>query len=106
MGRAKRHQIGGARIRGNRMSPLLITEKDVEDLLRMEDALGAVEDGLRALGRGEATNRPRQRVGTREATVNIMLASWPARGYAGFAATAGTRPIAKPSQRRCPPSLE
>jgi len=23
-------------------------------------------------------------VGTREATVNIMLASWPARGYAGF----------------------
>src|SRR3989454_697742 len=84
MGRAKRHQIGGARIRGNRMSPLLITEKDVEDLLRMEDALGAVEDGLRALGRGEATNRPRQRVGTREATVNIMLASWPARGYAGF----------------------
>src|SRR2546425_11583510 len=83
MGRAKRHQIGGARIRGNRMSPLLITEKDVEDLLRMEDALGAVEDGLRALGRGEATNRPRQRGGTREATVNIMLASWPARGYAG-----------------------
>src|SRR5437879_1627724 len=84
MGRAKRHQIGGARIRGNRMSPLLITEKDVEDLLRMEDALGAVEDGLRALGRGEATNRPRQRVGTGDATVNIMLASWPARGYAGF----------------------
>ncbi len=66
------------------MSPVLITEKDVEGLLRMEDALEAVEEGLRALGRGEATNRPRQRVGTREATVNIMLASWPARGYAGF----------------------
>src|SRR3989441_11185382 len=84
MGRAKRHQIGGARIRGNRMSPLLITEKDVEGLLRMEDALGAVEDGLRALGRGEATNHPRQRAGAREATVNVLLASWPARGYAGF----------------------
>jgi ornithine cyclodeaminase/alanine dehydrogenase len=66
------------------MPPLLITEKDVEGLLRMDDALGAVEEALRALGRGEATNRPRQRVGTREATVNIMLASWPARGYAGF----------------------
>jgi alanine dehydrogenase len=66
------------------MSPLLITEKDVEGLLRMEDALRAVEDGLRALGRGEAMNRARQRVGTREATVNIMLASWPGRGYAGF----------------------
>src|SRR3989442_399135 len=66
------------------MSPVLITEKDVEGLLRMEDALEAVEEGLRALGRGEATNRPRQRVGTREATANVMLASWPARGYAGF----------------------
>src|SRR3989449_6668698 len=84
MGRAKRHHLGGARIRGNRMSPLLITEKDLEGLLRMEDALGAVEEGLRALGLGEATNRPRQRAGTREATVNVMLASWPARGYAGF----------------------
>lgn len=50
----------------------------------MEDALGAVEEGLRALGRGEATNRRRQRVGTREATVNVMLASWPTRGYSGF----------------------
>ena len=66
------------------MPPLLLTEKDVAGLLRMDEALEAVEEGLRALGRGEATNRPRQRVGTREATVNVMLASWPARGYAGF----------------------
>jgi len=66
------------------MAALLLTEKDVEGFLRMEDALGAVEQGLRALGRGEATNRPRQRAGTRETTVNVMLAAWPARGYAGF----------------------
>jgi len=66
------------------MPALLLTEKDVEGLLRMPDALGAVEEGLRALGRGEATNRPRQRVGTREGTVNVMLASWPTRGYSGF----------------------
>jgi alanine dehydrogenase len=66
------------------MPTLLVTEKDVRGLLRMEDALGAVEEGLRALGRGEATNRPRQRVGTRDVTVNVMLASWPARGYSGF----------------------
>ena len=51
------------------MPPLLISEKEVEGLLRMEDALKAVEEGLRALGLGEATNRPRQRAGTREATV-------------------------------------
>jgi len=66
------------------MSPVLISEKEVEGLLRIEDALEAVEAGLRALGRDEATNCPRQRAGTREATVNVMLASWPARGYAGF----------------------
>src|SRR5947199_4165489 len=66
------------------MAALLLTEKDVEGFLRMEDALGAVEQGLRALGRGEATNRPRQRAGTRETTVNVMLAACPARGYAGF----------------------
>src|SRR2546428_12509984 len=85
MGRiAKRNQIGVARIHENRMPPLLISEKEVEGLLRMEDALKAVEEGLRALGLGEATNRPRQRAGTREATVNVMLASGPARGYAGF----------------------
>src|SRR5437773_7060551 len=66
------------------MAALLLTEKDVEGFLRMEDALVAVEEGLRAMGRGEATNRPRQRVGTRETAVNVMLASWPARGYAGF----------------------
>src|SRR2546427_833113 len=64
------------------MAPFLLTEKDVEGLLRMDDALAAVEEGLGALGRGDATNRPRQRVGTREATVNVMLASWPGRGYA------------------------
>src|SRR2546422_11693672 len=65
------------------MPALLLTEKEVEGLLRMDDALAAVEKGLRAMGRGEATNRPRQRVGTRETAVTVMLASWPARGYAG-----------------------
>src|SRR3989475_9195708 len=66
------------------MTALLLTEKDVEGLLQMDDALRAVEEGFRALGRGEATNRPRQRVGTIETAVNVMLASWPGRGYAGF----------------------
>ncbi len=66
------------------MPALLLTETDVKGLLQMEDALSAVEEGFRAVGRGEATNRPRQRVGTRETAINVMLASWPARGYAGF----------------------
>src|SRR6267143_5410225 len=66
------------------MTALLLAEQDVDGLLRMDDALKVVEEGFRALGRGEATNRPRQRVGTAETAVNVMLASWPGRGYAGF----------------------
>src|SRR5881296_4022516 len=66
------------------MPALHRTETDVKGLLQMDDALRAVEEGFRALGRGEATNRPRQRVGTIETAVNVMLASWPGRGYAGF----------------------
>src|SRR2546422_9960215 len=73
------------------MTALLLTEKDVEGLLRMDDALRAVEEGFRALGRGEATNRPRQRVGTIETAVNVMLASWPGRGYDGFKYYTGSR---------------
>jgi len=38
------------------MPALLLTEKEVEGLLQMDDALVAVEEGLRAMGRGEATN--------------------------------------------------
>src|SRR2546430_2995224 len=66
------------------MAPFLLTQEDVEGLLHMDDALAAVEEGLGALGRGEATNAPRQAGGTAEARVNRMLASWPARRYAGF----------------------
>lgn len=63
---------------------LHLSEADVERLLPMSDALTEVEAGLRALGEGKAENRPRQRVRGAHAILNVMVASWPERGYYGF----------------------
>jgi len=48
---------------------LLITDRDVRELLSMADAIEAAELGLRELHQGKATNRPRQQfyAGNREA---------------------------------------
>lgn len=63
---------------------LHLREADVERLLPMDDALREVEAALRDLGEGKAENRPRQRVRGLHALLNVMPASWPARGYYGF----------------------
>lgn len=63
---------------------LHLTEDDVRHLLTMEDALREVEAALRDLGDGKAENRPRQRVRGPHAILNVMPASWSARGYYGF----------------------
>ena len=63
---------------------LYLTEDDVRGILTMPDALREVETALRDLGEGRAENRPRQRIHGPQAILNIMPASWPARGYFGF----------------------
>lgn len=63
---------------------LRLTEEDVKRLLTLEDALREVEAALRDLGDGKAENRPRQRVRGAHTVLNVMPASWPARGYYGF----------------------
>ncbi len=65
---------------------LYLTEDDVNGLLSMEDAIREVEAALRALGIGQAENRPRQRVRGNHTVLNLMPASWPARGYYGYKA--------------------
>ncbi len=57
----------------------------------MPDALVAVEEAFRALGKGEAVNRPRQRMQMPSSTISVMLAGWGARGYFGFKAYAASR---------------
>ncbi len=63
---------------------LHLTEDDVSRLLSMDDAIREVEAGLQALGEDKAENRPRQRVHGAHAILNVMVASWPSRGYYGF----------------------
>ncbi len=63
---------------------LRLTEADVDRLLSMDDALREVEAALRDLGEGKAQNRPRQRVRGAHATLNLMPAAWPGRGYFGY----------------------
>jgi len=73
------------------MTVRYLTEEEVERLLPMTDALGAVEEAFGALGKGEAVNRPRQRVQTGSSTISVMLAGWGARGYFGFKYYAASR---------------
>ena len=67
-----------------RVPVLYLAEQEVERLLTMDDALREVEAALRDLGLGKAENGPRQRVRGAHAVLNVMPASWPARGYLGF----------------------
>lgn len=63
-----------------------LTEADVSRLLTMEDALGVVEASLLEQGRGEATNRPRQRVSLDGTTLHVLPAAVPGAGSMGLKA--------------------
>jgi ornithine cyclodeaminase/alanine dehydrogenase-like protein (mu-crystallin family) len=54
---------------------LLLTEKDVTELLDMNTALAAVEEVFRDQATGEAVNRPRNRVATPTSQLSYMVAS-------------------------------
>ena len=62
---------------------LFLTEKDVNDLLNMDVALGAVEEGFRLLAEGKATNIPRARLRFTHGTFNFMSAAAPTLGVVG-----------------------
>lgn len=56
--------------------PLYLTEDDVLRTLTMRDALRLVDDAARALGNGEAENRPRQRVRTHDTMMHVLTAAY------------------------------
>jgi alanine dehydrogenase len=74
---------------------LLLTESDVEALLRMEDTIAALEAAFAAHGRGEAENHPRSRIQVPHLTLHVMSAALPTAGVIGLkayaAGTAGAR---------------
>ena len=53
---------------------LLLLEKDVKQVLRMQDALQVLEDAFRSVARGEAVNVPRYRGSMPGVTLNLMPA--------------------------------
>src|SRR5438445_11082377 len=68
------------------MSVLLLTEEDVRQVLTMEMALEAVEDGLRKMALDEAMNIPRARTQTDHAMQHVMSASAKSLGVMGYKA--------------------
>ncbi|HEX2728991.1 MAG TPA: ornithine cyclodeaminase family protein [Rubrobacteraceae bacterium] len=65
---------------------LLITEREVEDLLDMPSTLDAVEEILRQHAEGRATNRVRRRVALPTSGLNVMFAGAPEIGALGLKA--------------------
>ncbi len=73
------------------MPVLFLTEADVRELLTMELALEAVEDGLRRLALDEGHNIPRARSQTDHAMLHVMSASAKTLGVMGYKSYATSR---------------
>ena len=56
---------------------LILRESDVQDLIEMDDVIGAVENAMRELGEGDAHNEPRRRAFAPGGLLNVMFASYP-----------------------------
>jgi ornithine cyclodeaminase/alanine dehydrogenase-like protein (mu-crystallin family) len=65
---------------------LLLTESDVARLLGMEETIAAVQSAFMARGRGEAVNRPRNRIPLPQWTLHVMSAALPSSGLIGLKA--------------------
>src|SRR5262249_33128453 len=77
--------------RGEPMSVLLLNEHDVRQLLTMEMALAAVEEGLRKLALDEVLNVARARSQTAHAMLHVMSASAKTLGVMGYKAYTTSR---------------
>jgi ornithine cyclodeaminase/alanine dehydrogenase-like protein (mu-crystallin family) len=73
------------------MRVLILNEDDVRQLLTMELALEAVEDGLRRLALDEGQNIARARTQTDHAMLHVMSAAAKTLGYMGYKSYATSR---------------
>jgi ornithine cyclodeaminase/alanine dehydrogenase-like protein (mu-crystallin family) len=73
------------------MPVLLLSEDDVRQVLTMDLALEAVEDGLRKMALDEAQNLPRIRTQTDHTMLHMMAASTKTLGVVGYKAYATAR---------------
>ncbi|HMF13057.1 MAG TPA: ornithine cyclodeaminase family protein [Gemmataceae bacterium] len=70
---------------------LLLTEDDVRQVLTLEMALLAVEEGLRKLALDEALNVPRSRAQTDHAMLHLLAGAAKTLGYVGYKAYVTSR---------------
>ena len=70
---------------------LLLNEHDVQQLLTMDMALEAVEEGLRKVALDEAQNNPRQRAQTDHAMLHVLSAAAKTFGVMGYKAYGTSR---------------
>lgn len=61
-----------------------ITERNVVELLTMEDSIAALDEAIGELGRGKAFNKPRQVVGGDAARLSVLPAAIPSKKILGF----------------------
>src|SRR6266446_5866030 len=73
------------------MPVLLLTEEDVRQLLTMEMALAAVEEGLRKMALDEVQNIPRARCQTDHAMLHVLSAAAKSLGVMGYKVYATSR---------------
>jgi ornithine cyclodeaminase/alanine dehydrogenase-like protein (mu-crystallin family) len=73
------------------MPVLLLSEDDVRQVLTMDLALDAVENGLRALALDEAQNIPRARTQTDHAMLHVLSAAAKSLGVMGYKAYSTSR---------------
>jgi alanine dehydrogenase len=73
------------------MSILLLTEDEVRQVLTMEMALDAVEDGLRKMAVDEVQNIPRARCQTDHAMLHVLAAAAKSLGFLGYKIYSTTR---------------
>ncbi|HEY0831483.1 MAG TPA: ornithine cyclodeaminase family protein [Candidatus Dormibacteraeota bacterium] len=65
---------------------LILRESDVQDLVEMDEVIGAVESAMRELDEGEAQNEPRRRAFAPGGLLNAMFASYPGARCTGLKA--------------------
>ncbi|MFN3651214.1 MAG: ornithine cyclodeaminase family protein [Armatimonadota bacterium] len=66
------------------MTPVYLTESDVDRLVTMADAMEVVEGCFRRQGAGAATNEPRRRARVPGGLLHVMFAADPGAGYLGL----------------------
>lgn len=66
------------------MPAIFLTDADLKPLLTYADAIELVEEALKALATGQASNLPRQRIRTDKSGLNVLISGYQTSGFFGY----------------------